>query len=175
MAIRDPNPEFNSMPEIAVDSVDYNLFYKPDRQAVSPGLVQLSKSLESLVPTLTNYAITEDIKDKKKEEAKAVKDFQTNKKAFAQLVKNKQIPEGANPYYFNKMMSLDLNQKARKFKMEFDEFAMNNMLSQSLDGNAWNEAYETQIKAFYEKEGLDKYDARALSNSFFNITSAFRN
>ena len=35
MAIRDPNPEFNSMPEIAVDSVDYNLFYKPDRQAVS--------------------------------------------------------------------------------------------------------------------------------------------
>ena len=172
---RDPNPEFNSMPEIAVDSVDYNLFYKPDRQAVSPGLVQLSKSLESLVPTLTNYAITEDIKDKKKEEAKAVVDFQKNKKAFAQLVKDKKIPEGANPYYFNKMMSLDLNQKARKFKMEFDEFAMNNMLSQSLDGNAWNEAYETQIKAFYEKEGLDKYDARALSNSFFNITSAFRN
>ena len=174
MAIRDPNPEFNSMPEIAVDSVDYNLFYKPDRQAVSPGLVQLSKSLESLVPTLTNYAITEDIKDKKKEEAKAVKDFQTNKKAFAQLVKNKQIPEGANPYYFNKMMSLDLNQKARKFKLEFDEFAMNNMLSQSLDGNAWNEAYETQIKSFYEKEGLDKYDPTALSNSFFNITSNFR-
>ena len=67
------------------------------------------------------------------------------------------------------MMSLDLNQKARKFKMEFDTFA--NMLSQSLDGDAWNEAYETQIKAFYEKEGLDKYDARALSNSFFNITS----
>ena len=49
------------------------------------------------------------------------------------------------------------------------------MLSQSLDGNAWNEAYETQIKAFYEKEGLGNYDARALSNSFFNITSAFRN
>ena len=142
---------------------------------VSPGLVQLSKSLESLVPTLTNYAITEDIKDKQKEEAKAIKDFQTNKKAFAQLVKNGEIPEGANPYYFNKMMSLDLNQKARKFKLEFDEFAMNNMLSQSLDGNAWNEEYETQIKAFYEKEGLDKYDARALSNSFFNITSAFRN
>ena len=57
MAIRDPNPEFNSMPEIAVDSVDYNLFYKPDRQNVSQGLVQLSKSLESLV---TIYAITED-------------------------------------------------------------------------------------------------------------------
>ena len=53
------------------------------------------------------------------------------------------------------MMSLDLNQKARKFKLEFDEYAMNNMLEQSLDGNAWNEAYETQIKAFYEKENLD--------------------
>ena len=77
---RDPNPEFNSMPEIAVDSVDYNLFYKPDRQAVSPGLVELSKSLQSLVPTLTHYALTEDIKDKEKEEAKAMKDFQTNKR-----------------------------------------------------------------------------------------------
>ena len=142
---------------------------------VSPGLVQLSKSLQSLVPTLTNYAITEDIKDKEKEEAKAIKDFQTNKKAFAQLVKNGDIPEGANPYYFNKMMSLDLNQKARKFKLEFDEYAMNNSLEQSIDGDAWNEEYETQIKAFYEKEGLDNYDARALSNSFFNITSAFRN
>ena len=87
MAIRDPNPEFNSMSEIAVDSVDYNLFYKPDRQAVSPGLIQLSKSLESLVPTLTNYAITEDIKDKKKQEDLAIKDFQLNKKAFAQFSK----------------------------------------------------------------------------------------
>ena len=66
MAIRDPNPEFNTMPERVVDSVDYNLFYKPDRQNVSQGLVQLSKSLQSLVPTLTNYAITEDIKDKGK-------------------------------------------------------------------------------------------------------------
>ena len=46
---------------------------------------------------------------------------------------------------------------------------------QSLDGNAWNEEYETQIKAFYEKEALDNYDARALSNSLVNITSAFRN
>ena len=57
---RDPNPEFNSMPEMVVDSVDYNLFYKPDVQAVSQGLVQLSKSLESLVPALSNYTITEE-------------------------------------------------------------------------------------------------------------------
>ena len=172
---RDPNPEFNSMPEIAVDSVDYNIFYKPDRRNVSQGLVQLSKSLESLVPALATYSITEDIKDKQKEEAKAIQDFQTNKKAFAQLVKNKQIPEGANPYYFNKMMSLDLNQKARKFKLEFDTFAANNSLEQRITGDAWNEEYETQLKAFYEKEGLDKYDPTALSNSFFNITSNFRN
>ena len=33
MATRDPNPEFNSMPEIAVDSVDYNLFYKPENKS----------------------------------------------------------------------------------------------------------------------------------------------
>ncbi len=174
MASKDPNFEFSTMPERVVDSVDYNLFYKPDRQNVSQGLVQLSKSLQSLVPSLTNYAITEDIKDKEKEEARAMEDFFKNKKAFAQLVKNGEIPEGANPYYFNKMMSLDLTQKARKFKAEFQDYEINNTLSQSLDGDAWNEAYETQIKAFYEKEGLDRYDPVALSNSFFNVTSSFR-
>ena len=99
---RDPNPEFNSMPEMVVDSVDYNLFYKPDVQAVSPGLVQLSKSLESLVPALSNYTITEEIKSKEKDEARAIEDFKINKMSFAKLVKSGKIPEGANPHYLIK-------------------------------------------------------------------------
>ena len=172
---QDPNPEFNSMPEMVVDSVDYNLFYKPDRVEVSSGLVQLSKSLQSLVPALTNFAITEEIKGKEKDEARAIEDFKINKMSFAKMVKSGKIPEGANPHYFNKMMELDLSNKARKFKLEFDTYASENTLEQSLTGDAWNEVYESKLKEYYEREGLDKFDPLALSKAFFNSTSTFRN
>jgi len=172
---QDPNPEFNSMPEMVVDSVDYNLFYKPDRVEVSSGLVQLSKSLQSLVPALTNFAITEEIKGKEKDEARAIEDFKINKMSFAKMVKSGKIPEGANPHYFNKMMELDLSNKARKFKLEFDTYASENSLEQSLTGDAWNEVYESKLKEYYEREGLDKFDPLALSKAFFNSTSTFRN
>ena len=171
---RDPNPEFNSMPEMVVDSVDYNLFYKPDVQAVSPGLVQLSKSLEGLVPALSNYTITEEIKSKEKDEARAIEDFKINKMSFAKLVKDGKIPEGANPHYFNKMMELDLANKARKFKNEFDNFTAGSNLVQSLTPNAWSETYETKLKEFYERENLANYDPIALGKAFFNSTSSFR-
>ena len=120
MARRDPSPEFNQMPEMTIETVDYNMFYKPEKASVSDGLVSLSKSLSSIVPSLTNYAITEEIKLSEKEKSKAVADYNSNKQAFAQLVKGGKIPEGANPHYFNKMMELDLTNKARKFKNEFE-------------------------------------------------------
>ena len=36
------------------------------------------------------------------------------------------------------MMELDLSNKARKFKLEFDEYASGNELEKSLTGDAWN-------------------------------------
>ena len=75
------------MPEMTIDSVDYNMFYKPERASVSDGLVQLSKSLSSIVPSLTNFSITEEIKDKEKSQAQAINDYNANKADFASLVK----------------------------------------------------------------------------------------
>ena len=175
MAKRDPNPEFNQMPEMTIETVDYNMFYKPDAKPVSSGLVQLSKSLASLVPSLTNYAITEEIKQSEKEKNKAIADYNANRNAFKQLVKSGKIPEGANPHYFNKMMELDLTNKARQFKNEFDLFASENKLEESLTPDAWNEAYETRLKEFFEREKISNYDQIAQSKAFFNQTSAFRN
>ena len=115
--------------------------------------MQLSKSLESLVPALSNYTITEEIKSKEKDEARAIEDFKINKMSFAKLVKDGKIPEGANPHYFNKMMELDLSNKARKFKLEFDEYASGNELEKSLQVSLeWR--YESKLKE-YEREGLD--------------------
>ena len=73
------------------------------------------------------------------------------------------------------MMELDLSNKARKFKLEFDTYASENTLEQSLTGDAWNEVYESKLKEYYEREGLDKFDPLALSKAFFNSTSTFRN
>ena len=175
MAKRDPNPEFNQMPEMTIETVDYNMFYKPDVKPVSSGLRELSKSLASLVPSLTNYAITEEIKQSEKEKNKAIADYNSNKGAFKELVKSGKIPEGANPHYFNKMMELDLTNKARQFKNEFDLFASENKLEENLTPDAWNEAYETKLKEFFEREKISNYDQIAQSKAFFNQTSAFRN
>ena len=171
---KDPNPEFSQMPEMTIETVDYNMFYKPERASVSDGLVALSKSLSSIVPSLTNFSITEEIKDKEKNQAKAIADYNANKADFASLVKNGKIPEGANPHYFNKMMELDLANKARQFKNEFDNFTAGSNLVQSLTPNAWSETYETKLKEFYERENLANYDPIALGKAFFNSTSSFR-
>ena len=175
MAKRDPSAEFNQMPEMTIETVDYNMFYKPEAKPVSAGLQQLSKSLAGLVPSLTNYAITEEIKASEKEKNKAIADYNSNKNAFKDLVKSGKIPEGANPHYFNKMMELDLTNKARKFKNEFDLFASENRLEENLTPDAWNEVYETQLKSFFERENIGKYDQVAQAKAFFNNTSAFRN
>ena len=175
MAKRDPSAEFNQMPEMTIETVDYNMFYKPEAKPVSDGLQQLSKSLAGLVPSLTNYAITEEIKASEKEKNKAIADYNFNKNAFKDLVKSGKIPEGANPHYFNKMMELDLTNKARKFKNEFDLFASENSLEENLTPDAWNEVYETQLKSFFERENIGKYDQIAQAKAFFNNTSTFRN
>ncbi|WP_075501331.1 hypothetical protein [Candidatus Pelagibacter communis] len=175
MAKRDPNPEFNQLPEMTIETVDYNMFYKPEKANVSEGLVQLSKSLQSLVPSLSNYSITEEIKSSEKEKNRAIADYNSNKDAFKNLVKSGKIPEGANPHYFNKMMELDLTNKARKFKNEFDLFASENRIAESLTPDAWNEVYETKLKEFFERENISNYDQIAQAKAFFNETSAFRN
>lgn len=175
MAKQDPNPEFNSLPEMTIESVDYNMFYNPPKKEVSSGLKLLSQSLSDLVPALASYSVTEEIKYSEKEKAKAINDYNSNSKAFANLVKSGKIPQGASPHYFNKMMELELNNKAREFKNKFDTFYSENSLHQSLTPDAFAETYETQLKDFYKNNNLDRYDPLALSKGFFNITSNFRN
>ena len=81
---KDPSPYLSQVsvvdPEIV--SQDYNLFYKPDVKPMNKAVNQLIMSLSNIVPTLANYQITEDIKTKAKDEARAVEDFEIGKKSF---------------------------------------------------------------------------------------------
>ena len=174
---KDPSPYLSQVsgvdPEIV--SQDYNLFYKPDVKPMNKAVNQLIMSLSNIVPTLANYQITEDIKTKEKDEARAVEDFEIGKKSFNDLINNGKIPEGASPYYYNKMMELDLQSKARLFKKKFDNYYIESDLAGSLNVNGFSEAYDEQLKAFYNEQKLDNYDPLALNNSFFSTTSKFRN
>ena len=173
----DPSPYLSQVsgvdPEIV--SQDYNLFYKPDVKPMNKAVNQLIVSLSNIVPTLANYQVSEDIKTKAKDEAKAVEDFEIGKKSFKELINNGKIPEGASPYYYNKMMELDLQSKARLFKKKFDNYYIENDLAGSLNIDIFSETYDEQLKAFYKEQKLDSYDPLALNSSFFNTTSKFRN
>ena len=174
---KDPSPYLLSPTgvEPEVVSRDFNLFYKPDKKPESKALNSLIASLSNIVPTLATYNVTEEIKLKDKSEAEALQDFNENSNAFKKMVENGEIPAGANPFYYNKMMELELNNKAREFQKKWDDFYLKNDLMNNEDPNAFNEAYEGFIKQFYKSEGLDGYDALALKKGFFSKTDTFRN
>jgi len=174
---KDPSPYLDRVTPVEREVInqDFNLFYRPKEKPENKGLNQLIASLSNIVPSLSNYSVTEEVKLKASEEAKAVENHEINKERFAGLVKNGEIPEGANPFYYNKMMELDLDNKARLFKRKFDEHYAKNNLDKTLNLEAFEEAYEEQLKGFYASQKLDKYDPLALNKSFFNITTAFRN
>ena len=174
---KDPSPYLLSPTgvEPEVVSRDFNLFYKPDKKPESKALNSLIASLSNIVPTLATYNVTEEIKLKDKSEAEALKDFNENSNDFKKMVENGEIPAGANPFYYNKMMELELNNKAREFQKKWDDFYLKNDLMNNEDPNAFTEAYEGFIKQFYQSEGLDGYDALALKKGFFSKTDNFRN
>ena len=153
---------------------DFDIFYKPKPVPQNPATKELVNSLSSIVPALINYQVTEDVKAKKEKEAEATVDFENNKKAFADLVKNGKIPPGANPHYFNKMMELQLNNEAREFEKEFGEFYATNNLDKNISSDAFSASYEDLMQKFINKKGLNRYDDKALKKAFFDRTTKFR-
>lgn len=173
----DPSPYLLGASSVApeVVSQDFNLFYRPEGKPENKALNSLVASLSNFVPNLINFQVTEDVKKSQAEEAKAVSDFNLNKDTFKNLVKDGKIPAGASPHYYNKLMELELGNKARSFQAQWDEFYLKNNIAESEDPNAFNVAYEGFIKQFFNENGLEKFDKIALEKSFFTKTSNFRN
>ena len=176
MAKKIETPSFEStiQAEQEVTNRDYNVFYKPKEAPENPAVKELIVSLSNIVPTLGTYNLVQDIKDKKKQQEQAVADFENNKNAFASLVKNGTLPEGANPHYVNKMMELKLANEAKQFQLEFNTYYAENNLKDNLSADVFTVSYEQQLKEFYQKKGLNRYDPLALNKAFFTNTSKFR-
>jgi len=172
---KDTIPSFYvETPETNVTTRDFDIFYKPQQVPTNPAIQELTIALSEFVPTLSNYSSLGEYKDKEINIAKAEADLQSNKMNFKKLVDNKEIPEGKNPHYFNKMMELELKNKARQFALEFDEYYASNDIAGRLNINAFNDVYEQKMKEFYNKNNLDKFDPLALNNAFFSNTSDYR-
>ena len=114
MAKRRTTPELNLQKELPqVLSTDFNLFYKPDVAPVDTSVEVFTKSLDAFVSGAgTDLVIAGEIKQKKENEAQAIKDYNENRDKFTKQVENGSIPKEANPYYIEKLQELHLNRKA---------------------------------------------------------------
>ena len=82
-------PELNLQKELPqVLSTDFNLFYKPDARPIDPSVELFTKSLDRFVSGAgTDLVIAGEIKEKKINEAQAIKDYNENKDKFSIYIK----------------------------------------------------------------------------------------
>ena len=116
-------------PEIPVDQVrNVSTFYRPQvKPVVSDSMKQLANSLGGLVPTLRQYAQTQDQVEQVTQGEAALKLFNENKLAMGEAVKKGLIPEGASPYFIKKYVELDLKDKVINLKKNCFSNTVNKM------------------------------------------------
>ena len=147
MAKRRTTPELNLQKELPkVLSTDFNLFYKPDVAPVDKSVDIFTKSLDAFVSGAgTDLVIAGEIKEKKTNEAQAIKDYNENKAKFSKQVENGSIPKEANPYYIQKLQELDLNSKAQKFAGIVSQKYVEMNVLENPDPNAFDKFYNDEL------------------------------
>ena len=110
-------PDLNLQPEEQkVLSQDFNLFYVPQENPLPAGMKEFTASLDNFVNGgATKAVLGAEVKMKKSERAKALKDYNEMKGKFRDAVKNGEIDKTANPYYLEKYKELTLNSFANEF------------------------------------------------------------
>lgn len=163
-------PELPSVNAFVTDT-----FYRPQRRPENAALNDLTNSLSNLVPTLRRFEVQKEEVFKLDEQERAIKDFELNKNAFKELVKNKVIPEGASPYYINALAKQQLKLDGREFKDRlFQEYENNNVLFND-DPAALEKFYRTFSEQFKIDKKLDSYAAGTLVEGFLPDANAAYN
>jgi hypothetical protein len=163
-------PELPSVNAIVTDT-----FYRPQKQPINPALRDLASSLSNLVPTLRNYNIEKEKTFAVNEQERAIKDFEDNKNAFKEVVRNGVIPEGASPYYINALAKQQLKLDGREFKERlFDEWNNSNVWAND-DPLAFEKFYRTFSDQFKLEKKLDSYAPSTLIQGFLPDADAAYN
>ena len=169
-------PELNLQKELPqVLSTDFNLFYKPEAKPVDPSVELFTKSLDRFVSGAgTDLVIAGEIKEKKVNEAQAIKDYNENKAKFSKAVKSGTIPKEANPYYIQKLQELDLNSQAEKFKGVVSRAYVEKNVLENPDPDAFNKFYNDELKKFVKDNNIAIFSPEKLEQGFFSKTSSTR-
>jgi len=171
------NPDLKLVPEEQkVLSTDFNLFYVPQEKPLPAGVENFTKSLDSFINNgATKAVLGAEVKMKKSESAKALKEYNDLKLKFRDAVKNGDIDKTANPYYLEKYKELTLN----SFASEFTERALKKYnelgVGENITEGAFESFYKDQLKAFIKEKNLGFFKPEELEKGFFKDTSAYRN
>lgn len=163
-------------PELpTVNAFVKDTFYRPDTRPTSPALQDLANSLSNLVPTLRRYDIKKEEIFAEDETDRAIADFNQNKDAFKNLVKNGVIPEGASPYYINALAKQQLKLDGREFKERlFDEWNNGNVWRDD-DPAAFEKFYRTFSDNFKQEKKIDSYAPSTVVEGFLPDADAAYN
>ena len=178
MARRNRNiPDLNLEPEEQkVLSTDFNLFYVPQEEPLPSGVKEFTASLENFVNGGASKAVIgSEVKMKKSEQAKALKDYQENKGKFRDAVKNGEIDKTANPYYLEKYKELTLNSFANEFSEKILEMYENSGVKKDLTEGAFEKFYKENLSKFIKEKNLGFFTPEELEGGFFKETSSYRN
>ena len=169
-------PELNLQPEEQkVLSQDFNLFYVPQEKPLPAGMKEFTASLDNFVNGgATKAVIGAEVKMKKSERAKALKDYKENKGKFRDAVKNGEIDKTANPYYLEKYKELTLNSFANEFTERVLQNYENSGVSKDLTEGAFEKFYKENLGKFIKEKELGFFKPEELELGFFKETSAYR-
>jgi len=157
-------------------SSDFNLFYKPQAKPEIAGLKELTSSLNNFVNDAgQKMVIASEVREKKVNEAEAIKEYNKNRTAFNERVNNGTLPKEANPYFIDKYKELELNTKAQVFSNMLGTRYAEMKVSENPDPNAFQKFYESEIKKFVADNNLGAYKPTDLEKGFFQKTSGFKN
>jgi hypothetical protein len=170
------NPELNLVPEEQkVLSTDFNLFYVPQEQPLPAGLKEFTSSLDSFVNGgLQKASLGAEVKMKKSERAKALKEYTENKGKFRDAVKNGEIGKEANPYYLEKYKELTLNSFANEFSERVEKNYNGSGVKKDLTEGAFERFYKEQLGLYIKEKELGFFAPEELEKSFFQETSVYR-
>ena len=170
-------PKLNLAPEQSqVLSSDFNLFYQPDTRKVDPTVDRFLKELDGFNNNVVyKNALLETSREKKTNEAEAIKSYNENKIGFQKAVEKGLIPKEANPYFAEKYQELEMESKAQAFKEKvYSQYYEKSVADNPLP-NAFDNFYKDELKKFIKENGLGNVDPLLLNNAFFKNTSATRN
>jgi len=157
-------------------SSDFNLFYKPQAKPEIAGVKELTASLNNFVNDAgRKMVIASEVKEKKINEAEAIKEYNKNRTAFNTRVNNGTLPKEANPYFIDKYKELELNTKAQIFSNTLGTKYSEMKVSENPDPNAFQKFYESEIKKFVAENNLGAYKPTDLEKGFFQKTTGFKN